>query len=615
MKEIGKKSGKNREDLSAGSNIPLLNGSPGLFKRSGFWVFPGIILGVGMGISVAIALLVSRWELASYRLQFQRRTDNLATTLQRSINRYTDVLYALGDFYRVEELDVSSEEFNIFVRRSILTYPGIQALEWAPVVSAAERDAFESAMQSTLSPTFIITERDVNGTIIPARERSHYVPVTYLQPRSGNEPALGFDLASDDTRRSALETARDTGAMTASARIQLVQEQADQFGFLVFLPVYDSPLYNTLQLRRQRVFGYILGVFRVADVVENSLRGLSLDVDFYLYDQAAEPGDRFLGFYDAQTQRLTVTPAEIPDAPTGRSPRCSRPTNCVYTLDVAGRQWAMQFRPASTYPSPVPLGAIATLTIGILLSGLLALYLTRSQTELQRTKELSDLKLRLFSMASHEFRTPLSTILISAQSLEAHSNSTLSPEQTATMYTRIRSSAKRMNQLLSDLLTLTRAEAGKLDFSPELLNLRQLCLRLMDDIQGSVDSPRDIQFTHQGDCEKVFADPKLVQSILANLLSNAVKYSPHDQPIDVHLACTQQTITIQIRDRGIGIPKSDQARLYEAFYRGQNVGAIAGTGLGLAVVQTCLQLHQGRIHVESREGIGTQFTVTLPNQE
>ena len=579
------------------------------------WLLPGLTLTLGFGLSTAIALGVSRWELDSYRLQFQRRTENLTTTLQRSLNRYTDVLYALGDLYHVEELDVSPQEFKTFVRRSLLTYPGIQALEWAPLIAAEDRDTFEQAMRSSMNPRFTITERDVDGAIVPARERSHYIPVTYVQPWSGNEPALGFDLGSNDIRRSALETARDTGNMTASARIQLVQEQKDQFGFLVFLPIYATRPHNTLQVRRQTLLGYLVGVFRVSDVVENSLRDLSDDIDFYLYDQSAELGDRFLGFYDSRHQGITVTPAQILEPPSWLAPQCSRPAHCVYALSAAGRQWAIQFLPADTYPSPFPFAAIATLIIGFLGTGLLALYLTRSQFELQRTKELSDLKLRLFSMASHEFRTPLSTILVSAQSLEATAESPLSTEQKATMYTRIRSSAKRMNQLLSDILTLTRAEAGKLEFSPELLNLRQFCQRVVHEIQISVEIPREVELTTRGDCEKVFADPKLLQPILANLLSNAIKYSAADQHVQVRVTSTSKMIEFQVRDCGIGISQADQAQLYEAFYRGQNVGAIAGTGLGLAVVTTCLNLHHGHIAVDSQEGIGTTFTVVLPNQD
>ncbi|MGB3495779.1 MAG: CHASE domain-containing protein [Elainellaceae cyanobacterium] len=577
------------------------------------WWLPTLAMVVGLSSSMAIALLVSRWELASDRLQFQRRTETLATALQRSLNRYTDVLYALGDLYLVKEQQVSPQEFNRFVRRSLLNYPGIQALEWAPQVTQDERMAFESEMRSRVDSRFTITERTVEGQISRAGERSHYIPVTYVQPLRGNEPALGFDLASDETRRSALESARDTGAMTASARIRLVQEAKDQFGFLVFLPVYrEKP--NTLETRRQQIRGYLLGVFRVSDVVEDSLEELSYDINFYVYDQSAEPQRRFLGFYDAAQKAIAVDPGDSSElASDWLQPQCESLAYCVHALTVAERQWAIQFLPADTYPSPLPTAAIATLIIGALLTGLLTLYLMRSQTELQRTKELSELKLRLFSLASHEFRTPLSTILISAQSLETAPEHALSEPQRAKIHTRIRSSAKRLNQLLSDLLTLTRAEAGKLDFSPELIHLPQFCQKIIDDVQGSIEQPRMIEFEYRLEGDRAFADPKLLQSILTNLLSNAVKYSASDQPIRFQVVSQGEGLEFHISDRGIGIPVQDQAHLYDAFYRGRNVGTVSGTGLGLAVVESCIRLHQGHMTVASQAGQGTTFIAVLPN--
>lgn len=618
MKKTGKKSGRNREELSASLDETASLGHRGTNvskPTSRRWRLLGLTLGVGVGCSVAIALLVSRWELAGDRLQFQRRTETLTTALQRSLNRYTDVLYSLGDLYRVKNQQVSPQTFNSFVRRSLLHYPGIQALEWAPHIAHEQRDDFEQQMRSLIHPRFTLTERTVEGDLAPARGRSHYVPVTYVQPWLGNERALGYDLASNDTRRSALESARDTGTMTASGRIRLVQEQKDQFGFLVFLPVYNARA-NTLETRRQQLQGYLLGVFRVSDVVEDSLGKLSYDIDFALYDQAAEPSKRFLGFYDSRHQTISVTPrTSLDPASNWLQPQCDRRSHCVHALTVAGRPWAIRFLPADTYPRPIPLAAIATLIIGTLLTGLIALYLSRSQSELQRTKELSDLKLRLFSLASHEFRTPLSTILISAQSLEAAAEPGLSTVQQAKIYTRIRSSAKRLNQLLADLLTLTRAEAGKLEFSPELVNLRQFCQRIVDDVQGSLEQPRLIEFDAEGECDRALVDPKLLQSILTNLLSNAVKYSQPSQSVQLQLVCLPKTLEFRVRDRGIGIPAADQAHLYDAFYRGSNVGTIGGTGLGLAVVATCLRLHQGHIAVDSQEHQGTMFKVVLPHAE
>lgn len=551
---------------------------------------------LGTGLSTVATLAVARWERANYRLQFQRQTDNLTTALQRSINRYTDILLALGDFYSVSEQTVSRPEFNHFVQRALNTYPGIQALEWAPVVSAQSRDAFEASIQAEGYPKFQITERESRGGLVRASSRAYYIPVTYLQPFADNELAFGYDLTSDLTRRTALETARDTGEIAASGRIRLVQENKNQFGFLVFLPLHSkSP--SSPQER-----SYLLGVFRVSDVVEESLETLNYNIDFILSDQSAAAPQQFLGRYDAATQTVT-TDSERVDG--------DRPcpiTDCSYSLITGGRQWVVTFIPAANYPTSTPWSALSTLIIGLLLTTIVARYLFQAQAEIARTRELSQAKIRFFSMASHELRTPLSTILLSAQTLEASALA----DHHHRITERIRAAAKRMNQLLNDLLTLSRAESGKLQFVPELLNLRQFCQQLIEEVQFSFETSPEIAFTIAGDSQKAYLDPQLLRAIITNLLSNAVKYSGSNPQVALTVACHAHSFIFQVQDQGIGIPETDQVRFYEAFYRGANVGDIAGTGLGLSVVNACLQLHHGTLACNSQVGQGTTFKVTLP---
>jgi signal transduction histidine kinase len=560
---------------------------------------------LGTGLSVMAGLAVARWERANYRLQFQRQTDNLTTTLQRSINRYTDLLLVLGDFYSVSQQPVSRQDFNRFVERVLREYPGIQALEWAPVVPHRDRNAFEAAVQVEGFPAFQITERESRGGLVRARVRSHYIPVTYLQPWQGNALALGYDLASDATRRSALETARDAGQVAASGRIRLVQENKNQFGFLVFLPLYrTATVPPSTASRREQLQGYLLGVFRVSDVVEESLETLGYDIDVTLLDHSANLPDQFLGIYQATNQKVITDPLQEPD----RSPvLCPAPADCTYTLTTAGRQWTLTFTPATNYPAQPVWSTLSTLVIGLLLTILVVRYLAQAQSELVRTQELSDLKIRLFSMASHELRTPLSTILLSVQTLETDA---ADPNQR--VYGRIRAAAKRLNQLLNDLLTLARAESGKLSFTPEILDLPEFCQQLIEEVKFSTDHPSNIRLIVGDNCPIAYLDRHLLRAILTNLLSNAVKYSTAAAPVTFTLSCQPHEFRFQVQDSGVGIPERDQDQLYEAFYRGSNVGEISGTGLGLAVVKACLQLHQGTLTCDSQVGQGSTFVVTLP---
>ncbi|MEB3335954.1 MAG: PAS domain S-box protein [Leptolyngbyaceae bacterium] len=233
---------------------------------------------------------------------------------------------------------------------------------------------------------------------------------------------------------------------------------------------------------------------------------------------------------------------------------------------------------------------------------------------LEKERELGQLKSRFISMASHEFRTPLAIISSSAGILEDYSHR-LPEEKKREHLRRIQITVKRMTQLLDDVLMINRAEAEKLEFNPQPLNLTEMCQNLVDEMQLNAHQ-HQIVFSYPRDQDTALhhccIDQKLVWQILTNLLTNAIKYSPNGDTIQFQLTLQDHQVVFQIQDQGIGIPLEDQAQLFESFYRGKNVGAIPGTGLGLAIVKKCVDLHQGTITVDSQGNVGTTFTVSLP---
>jgi signal transduction histidine kinase len=233
---------------------------------------------------------------------------------------------------------------------------------------------------------------------------------------------------------------------------------------------------------------------------------------------------------------------------------------------------------------------------------------------LAKEKELSDLKSDIISVVSHEYRTPLATILSSTELLEHYSHQ-WPDEKKQRHFQRIHSSVHRLTQLINDVLMFSKAEAGKLEFNPSPLNLVELCNELVEDLQLTMRLQHNINFTCQGSVRETCLDEKLLRQILTNLLSNAIKYSPESSNIQFDLIYGDESVTFRIQDRGIGIPPKDQERLFEAFYRSSNVGTISGTGLGLAIVKRCVDVHGGQITVESEVEMGTTFTITLPLYE
>jgi len=229
---------------------------------------------------------------------------------------------------------------------------------------------------------------------------------------------------------------------------------------------------------------------------------------------------------------------------------------------------------------------------------------------LEREAELSTLKLRFFSMVSHEFRTPLSIILGSAQML-AENNPNWTSDRRLKTVRRIQSAAQLMTHHLGDILTLTRAEAGKLDCNPQPLDVEAFCLNLLEDLQVSESSHHFAFRSHNG-CGLVNLDEKLLFSILSNLLLNAVKYSASGSTIQLNLQQETDGIWFEVTDTGIGMNATDQSRLYTPFHRGENVANVDGIGLGLVVVQKCVERHGGKITVQSEVDVGTTFRVWLP---
>ncbi|QLE44824.1 PAS domain S-box protein [Nostoc sp. C052] len=231
---------------------------------------------------------------------------------------------------------------------------------------------------------------------------------------------------------------------------------------------------------------------------------------------------------------------------------------------------------------------------------------------LERERELSVLKTRFFSMASHEFRTPLSTALAAAQLLENCQDEWDNSSKRLRNLQRIQLSVKNMVQMLDDILTINRAETGKLEFNPKLINLEEFCAYFVEEMRLSTDERHTLSFACQGKAVYAWVDERLLRSILSNLLLNAIKYSPEGGNVNLSLEFKLDTVILQVQDQGIGIPIADQKHLFQPFHRGKNVRSIPGTGLGLVVVKKCVDLHQGHINITTEVGIGTTCAVILP---
>ena len=235
----------------------------------------------------------------------------------------------------------------------------------------------------------------------------------------------------------------------------------------------------------------------------------------------------------------------------------------------------------------------------------------RLRIELDEEKEINQLKERFTSMVSHEFRTPLTVILTASDLLDAY-HDRLTPEKRTKYVRSIQEQIKLLIQLLDDVLDLSIAQSGKLDCVPKPMDIGDLCRDIFEQLQFSDVGVHQFSFTNRFPYKEVNLDEHLLRHILFNLLSNALKYTPEAGEVRFELSGEEHVVIFQISDRGIGIPESDLSHLFEPFHRGRNARHVEGTGLGLTIVKNNVEAHGGTITIESHEGIGTTFTVTIP---
>lgn len=230
---------------------------------------------------------------------------------------------------------------------------------------------------------------------------------------------------------------------------------------------------------------------------------------------------------------------------------------------------------------------------------------------LAKEKELNELKSRFVSMASHEFRTPLSTIQSSADLIEAYKKE--EQHKKRLRHTgRIKSSVANLTSILNDFLSLSKLEEGKIAVHPATFELKEVWNEVYEGIQGLMKPGQEIRMAGLEDIPELYMDKRMLQNIFYNLLSNALKYSEAGKAVDCRLSRQGDCLKIEIADRGIGIPESEQQHLFTRFFRAHNVENIQGTGLGLNIVKGYTEHMGGSIALESQLGEGTTVRVALP---
>jgi PAS domain S-box-containing protein len=332
------------------------------------------LLGWGVALTLITFFTVLHLERQALAARFQRAAEDIVSSVRRSIELGMHNLESIAAFYAGSR-EIERDEFRRFALPLLAQDPSLKALSWAPRVPAGEREEYEQAARREGHLDFQFTEFAAGGQLVRAALREEYFPVYFIEPLQGNEAALGFDLASEPTRREALNQVRKTGKSVATAPIRLLQETGEHQGFVIFRPIYHGhgPA-DALIPRPTDPLGIASAVFQVGILVEGALKYLKPQgVDVYLFDMSLPQSTQLL-HVESSSRNPGSSAATAPDAVRLQSGLHHRAT-----LEVGGRQWLILCKPGRDY-----LGAErawlpwSVLLVGVLFTALLVVYLEQS---------------------------------------------------------------------------------------------------------------------------------------------------------------------------------------------------------------------------------------------
>lgn len=554
---------------------------------------------VGVVAGLLVTSLGAAWahqrEVQDASSETDRRLVAMGSAIDRQVSGYSEALFGLrADFAREPGLSRAVFRKLVDIRGLTQRNPGATLITFNRLVPREELAEYEARVSSRL-PGFRVTS--------PNPDVDHVV-IEYLEPFDPDSPALGFDIASEPVRRRALEFARDSGELSASRPVTLVQLPGTP-GFLLMLAAYDqSPVPVTAPARRRHFLGVMVAVFDSKTMLEQTVqdrRGLQVSV----YDAGPTVGTPF-------------NRPQSGDWVVGRQMQAY--TNHA-DIDVGGRRWRLVTDSPVTARSDTAVAvAVSGAALTFLVAGLFwALALSRRRAVGIATRMTADLRVsekrlraanesvrRFLDVAAHDLRTPLTAISGYAELLaDQRERLDASAQQRAVGV--INRQTKHMSELIDDLLMLSSIDGAGLVTRPVPVTLTSAIRDCLEAITTehpiAVTCPRDLI---------VLADPGHLRRMLDNYILNAMKYG--QPPIEIKARRSGRFVEIRVSDQGDGVPEEFVPRLFSTFARADNAGTQAqrGTGLGLSIVRGLAEANGGTTAYEPNSPQGAQFVVRLP---
>ncbi len=604
----------------------LLSNNNSVWKRRRMTV--AVPLSFLFAMSVLFFIFARSWEQEKSIYEFTKKAESISSSLEKSIYNYMEAFHYTVSLNLSSE-EVTSDEFKMFVSRTLTQNPEIQAISWNSVVKDKNRSLFEKKVVESSHKEFNIRERDANGNLIEAKKRDEYVVVTHIEPFEENKKAFGYDVASDTTRLESINKACDSGQPIATNKITLVQDNKELNGLLVFTPAYANvkpP--GTVEERRKNITGYVVGVFKIDQMIEASIKENEKDgLKIYLIDFSAPKGKHLIYVNnEVNTEKLTTLFFKKQKNKDSHLPFWSD------KISFAGRNWELQIvETLASVLTRQTWHVWFVLVGGILFTGIMGAFLLiitgrkalleaslalqkRAEEELKDTQEhlLHTEKLsaigKLSASFAHEFNNPLCGILFVLQTI---SEKDLNEKLDITEIEQINMAIKecnRMADLTRKLQDFNRPSPGitlKIDINETINEVLIMCRKRLQTNKISLGTHFDKKLP------LIKAVPDQIKQVILNLIQNADdSISGRDGRIDITTYIDNTNVLIEIQDTGKGIFQSDISKIFEPFMTTKPT--VKGTGLGLSICHGIIKKHGGKIKVKSQPGHGSTFTIILP---
>ncbi|MGV3509709.1 MAG: CHASE domain-containing sensor histidine kinase [Sphingobacteriaceae bacterium] len=572
-----------------------------MFKKKVFRnYYPALLLFLGLSLFTFYTYyeLNNSLEARTQKL-FEQRVSRVHEELHNRINGYIQILKGCQALFYASN-EVNSKMWKTYVDNLHLSenYPGIQAVAFAAMINKANIPQLEAQIKATGFPNFKVTSTFKNQRL---------TPIIYIEPFTGrNLRAFGFDMYSEAKRRAAMNRAMISGQPAITSKVTLVQETNNniQPGFLLYLPVYRSPeSIKTVNDRKENIIGFVYNPFRSHDFMNATLQSYS-DLNIEVYNGKIADKESLL--YSSSTKKTAK-----------QANKKNLLSNNI--ISIAGTQWRVIATPTETFGSSIERREpILALLLGLAITFLMSLISisiirnkSRALEELMLSKEIEKKKDEFIGIAAHELKTPLTSINAYTQLL---ARADLKENEKKLLY-KTSTQIKKLSLLISDLLDVSKINAGALRFNSNEFKLSELITESIESVSHMYKSHQIVLSSTIPDVQ-IKGDKLRLEQAITNLLVNAVKYSPSAD--NVYLNVTQQPsiVSIEIRDEGIGISEKDRKRIFEKFYRAEELSPyLSGLGMGLYIANQIVTRHKGTITVNSVPGKGSVFSIMLPIDE